>query len=150
MKTCIIYDTKFGFTKECAQYLQTHITDSDLYTIDDNVPLQEYNKVLFGSFIFVGEVWKDSTQFLKKHKNQLLNKKLGLFISGLDKEDYLNALQTSLDPELFYHSKIIRPGGQIDLEQLSFFEKRKLKKRINITENTREFYPDKLQELIIL
>jgi len=149
MKTIIIYDSLHGFTKTCAEYLKEKHPDADLYELQSKeYKLEEYEYIIFGTYIYVGEVSKEANAFLHKNKIQLLKKPLGMFCSGLDKEDYLNALQTSLLPEIFYHAKIVCPGGRVILDNLSFFEKRKIKKRISITKDTYEFYPEKLDELI--
>ncbi len=148
MKVLILYDTKHGFTKKCARYLNDKLSESCIYELSEIFDILEFDKILLGSYIYMGEISRKAVDFLKTHRKILLKKELGIFCSALDKNDYLNALQKSLEPEIFYHAKIVLPGGSVKLEELNFFDKRKLKKRINVTENTEEFYPNILDELI--
>ena len=130
------------------KYLNSKASESSIYDLNEHFDILEFDKVLLGSYIYVGKMSRNASDFLKTHKNELLKKELGIFCSALDKSDYLNALQKSLDPEIFYHAKKVLPGGRANFEELSFFEKRKLRKRINVTENTEEFNPKKLDELL--
>lgn len=148
MKTLILYDTKYGFTEKCALYLHAKIQESDIQKLSDDIDIAGYDKILLGTYIYVGEINENACNFLIKHKNKLLSKKLGIFCAGLNKIDFSNAVQKSIDPEIFYHAKIVNPGGKVIIENLTFFEKRKIKKRINIIEDTEEFYPENLDELL--
>ena len=150
MKTIVLYDTKYGFTEKCARYLYEKLEESDIRKLNDDYNINDYDRIFLGTYIDDGEVSAKTRDFLKQHKSKLLNKKLGIFCSALDKNDYLNALQKSLDPEIFYNSKIVLPGGKVNLEELSFLEKRRIRKRINVVENTEEFHPYKLDELLKL
>jgi menaquinone-dependent protoporphyrinogen oxidase len=150
MKVLILFDTKYGFTEKCAKYLHNKIPGSRICELQENFNVSEFDAIMLGSYIYLGEISEHAANFLKKYKNILLKKNLGIFCSALDKSDYLNALQKSLDVEIFYHAKIVLPGGQVKFSKLNFFEKRKLKKRINITTDIEEFYPDRLDELLEL
>jgi len=150
MNVLILYDTKHGFTEKCARYLKGLLPGSSIFELGEVFNILEFDKVLLGSYIYMGRISENASDFLKKYKSKLLDKELGIFCSALDKNDYLNALQKSIDPEIFYHAKIVLPGGKVKLEELNFFEKRKLKKRNNVTENREEFYPNRLDELLEL
>ena len=150
MKTLILYDTKYGFTEMCASYLYDKLPESNIHKLSDNIDITEYDKILLGTYIYVGEVNENTSDFLKRNKNKLLDKEFGIFCAGLNKNEFSNALQNSLDPEIFYHAKIVLSGGKVKLEDLTFFERRKIKKRINVRENIEEFYPENLDELLTL
>ncbi|MBU1020326.1 MAG: flavodoxin domain-containing protein [Firmicutes bacterium] len=149
MKTLILYDTKYGFTEKCARYLHEKLQGSTIHKLSDNVDITEYDKILLGTYIYVGEINENASNFLVKNKNKLLSKKFGIFCAGLNKNEFSNALQKSIDPEIFYHAKIVLAGGRVILENLTFFEKRKIKKRINVSEDIEEFYPKNLDELLV-
>lgn len=150
MKVLILFDTKHGFTEKCARYINDMLPDSSIFELGEEFDILEFDKILLGTYIYIGEISDNASDFLKQYKSKLLDRELGIFCSALDKNDYLNALQKSIDPEIFYHAKIVLPGGRVKLEELNFFEKRKLKKRINVTENRDEFYPNRLDELLEL
>ena len=148
MKKAILYTSKHGFTKECAEYLASKMENAEVREIQMEFDFAPYDHIIFGSFIYEGEIYKEAQKFLKKYKAKLLNRKLDIFCSGLDKKDYEHAIQTSLDPEIFYHASIVCPGGQIKLNNLSYFEKRTIKKRIGITSDVYEFYPERLDKIV--
>lgn len=148
MNVLILYDTKYGFTKKCAEYLHDKLPDSTIHKLSESYLLEDFDKVLLGTFIDDGKVSDTMSIFLKKNKHSLLDRELGIFCSALDKKDYLNALQESLEPEIFYHAKKILCGGKVTISELNYFERRKLRKRINIVEDTENFYPDNLDELL--
>ena len=149
MKKVIIYDTLYGFTKSCSEFVYDNMYVVDMYEIDSDLyNINGYSEVLIGTYVYKGAVSEKTQEFLKMNKTRLLDKKLKIFCSALDKSDFNHALQTSLDPDIFYHAEIANSGGKIQLSKLSFFEKRLIKKRINITEDVDEFYPERLLELI--
>ena len=149
MKTIIIYDTKHGFTKEVAEFVLKNEEDASLFHIQDaNISLNEYVNVYIGSYILKGKLSKHTQNFIKKNKVDLLKKRLKLFLSALDASDFNNAVQNSLDPDIFYHAKKTNTGGKVVFDSLSYFEKRSLKKRINITSDTFNFNEQKILELI--
>ena len=151
MKKVIIYDTLYGFTKSCSEFVYDNMYVVDMYEIDSDLyNINGYSEILLGTYVYKGAVSEKTQKFLKTNKSKLLDKKLKIFCSALDKSDFNNALQTSIDPDIFYHAKIVNSGGKITLNKLSFFERRLIKKRINITNDVDEFYPERLLDLINL
>jgi menaquinone-dependent protoporphyrinogen IX oxidase len=149
MKSIILYDSKWGFTKEVAEYIQNKIGLKACYSLKTwEGSLKQFDVVYIGSYVIEGKLNEDTEAFLNAHKNVLLNKKVKLFCSALDRSDYSNALQESIDPELFLSLKHINCGGRVEWETLTFFEKRKLKKRLNIRESVDYFFEDEINRLI--
>jgi menaquinone-dependent protoporphyrinogen IX oxidase len=132
MKSVIIYDSVYGFTKEVANYIMDHVEDCEIFQMDQEVEVSNYDLLYIGTFIIEGKVSKNTRNFLKKYKKILRQKRLKIFCSALDKSDFNNAMQNSLDTEIFYHSSIVNAGGRVIWKDLSLKEKRKLKKRLDI------------------
>jgi menaquinone-dependent protoporphyrinogen oxidase len=148
MKTVILYDTKHGFTKEVAYFIEDSIEDASLFPLNEAFDLNEYDVVYLGSYIYKGKLSKNTIKFITKNKNILMGKKIKLFCSALDSGDFYNAIQTSLDPEIFYRSKKVNTGGKVVMKNLRGYEKRLLKRRINVTDDTATFNKEKVLEFI--
>lgn len=149
MKQIIIYDTDKGFTKKCALFLQENLQDSEVVAMESfSGSFTEYDEVYIGTYIIKGVISKTTQKFLKQQYTALLDKKLKLFVSALDKSDYDHALQTSLHPEIFYRSKIVNCGGRIVFEDLTLLEKRAVKKFLDTKEDVEVFHEKRLLDLI--
>ena len=149
MKRIIIYDTDKGFTKECAMFLKDKMRDADVFPLLSNeYNLDDYQEVYLGTYIVKGVISRTTQKFLKQKYTVLLDKKIKMFVSALDKADYDHALQTSLHPEIFYRSKIVNCGGRVIYSDLTFAEKRRVKKFLDSKEDMEAFYPERLLALI--
>lgn len=136
MKTIILYDSIKGYTKKCAEYLHSNIEGSDIFDIDNRVfDLGDYDQVLIGAPIYVGEIEETMKEFIKRFKIVLLKKKLGIFCSGMNPSEFSLAVQSSLPPNIFYHAEIVNCGGIIDYPRLSFREKYTIWRRLKIRES---------------
>lgn len=138
MKTIILYESKYGYTKECAIKIKDRVENSDLFDVKSGeFNLKEYDTILIGSPIIKGEFVKEIITFLKQYHSVLMNKKVGIFCSGMDKKEFNLAVQNSMPAELFYSAKIIHCGGEINMSKLSFRDRRTIKKRLNIIDSIR-------------
>jgi len=86
MKTLILYATKYGASREIANRIATIIGGSVTFNIkDNNYPdLAGYDCIILGSPLYAGMIHKEAKAFISKHLNLLLNKKLGLYLCGID------------------------------------------------------------------
>ena len=83
MKTAIVYATKYGCTKECAEILKTYLHGevNILSAKADKINLSQYDAVFIGGSVYMGKIQKEITQFCKRNLKQLLHTK----ITSLDK-----------------------------------------------------------------
>lgn|GEM_PF-2001594 len=133
MKTLILYETRTGYTKECADTLHSNIKDSHIFDITSkDYSLNDFDTILVGAPIYIGEIEKKTSRFFHIHKLKLLNKKLGIFCAGMNKEEFSMAVQNSLPPDVFYHAEIVHCGGRIEYKKLTFREKLTLRRRLGI------------------
>ena len=86
MKFLVAYGSRFGSTKEIAEYMTKVLKEKevnvDLYEAAKTPSnIDEYDIVLIGSGIQIGK-WKNTAlNFLKKHQKTLRGKTTGLFVS---------------------------------------------------------------------
>lgn len=133
MKTLILYESLMGYTKRCAEYLHSKLEDCDLFDIEKKgFRLKDYDRIIIGAPIYVGEIEEITKNFIQQHKFTLLDRKLGLFCSGVNKEEFHIAVQDSLPPDIFYHADIVHCGGVIDYPKLTLKEKYTIWRRLKI------------------
>ena len=102
MKAIIIYATKHGATKKIAEHIANRIGGTVLCDITENHPLciSDYDCVILGSPLTAGMIHKQIKQFAANHIEQLTSKRLGLFVSGLQKEGEATYLKQNFPPGL--------------------------------------------------
>lgn len=149
MSTLILYDTKKGFTKGCAQRINSQVPDSDIFEIDsEKFELKDYDTVLIGAPIYTGKIEKTVIKFIEQKKPKLMDKKLGFFCAGMNKEEFLSAIQKSLPAEIFYRAQTVHCGGEIDFPKLSLLQKVTVKRRLGIKDSVVLNKEDDVEEFI--
>ncbi len=149
MKNLILYDSKYGFTKKVAEFIESKLEDVELISMNDFTrSLKNYENIFIGGYVYKGRVSSVTTSFLTQYKMELLKKQLFMFCSALDKSDFNHALQESIHPDIFYHAKIINCGVQIDFRKLNKSEKKELKKRFDVVEDIYVYDEQEIIEFI--
>ncbi|MCD4774816.1 MAG: flavodoxin domain-containing protein [Candidatus Aegiribacteria sp.] len=129
MRNLIIYATKYGSVANAAELLAGELQDStDLVRLghDDLPALDEYDSVLVGGSIYVGNIQKEVKEFCRDFEAELLEKKLGLFICAAEKneEKQLNIINKNFSSELIDHSTAAGWFGQeVHFEKASFMDR---------------------------
>ena len=127
MKILIAYASKNGSTRDCVLRLaermhQANVTLADLGEGTPDIDL--YDVVVFGSSVRFGKFLPAATRFLKENKDQLLQKKLALFLCCGYAHEYEYYLQKLFPEELLKHSlQTLYFGGTLRKDGLSFFDK---------------------------
>ena len=82
MKTLIIYKTKYGSTKQYAQWLHEDVEDADILDMKDfqHADLDTYDWIIIGSCVYMARI--SAGKFLKSHWKQLQQKNIYLFVVG--------------------------------------------------------------------
>ena len=132
MSTLIVYATKYGFTKTCAEILAKKLGENvDIYELNSNLPdLKKYDKVIIGGSIYAGKIRKPVMRFCTDNLNTLKGKKLGLFICGMAKEDDAQKQLESTFPQELLAVCAAKGffGGECNYEKMNFLEKFIMKK----------------------
>src|SRR5690554_2051567 len=103
MKTLIVYATKYGCTKKCAEILGEKLEgEVDLCNIKnvESIDLTQYDKVVIGGSIYAGQLQKGLRDFCSEKIDILTSKKLGLFICGMLIQKAEEELNNSYDKKL--------------------------------------------------
>ena len=100
MKTAIVYATKYGCTKECAEILKTYLHGevNILSAKADKINLSQYDAVFIGGSVYMGKIQKEITQFCKRNLKQLLHTKIGLFVCCYTPVSYTHLEPNEVEP----------------------------------------------------
>lgn len=86
MNTLILYASKHGATGEIARRIARKLEGATLYDLKEgNIPpLGGYDRIVIGSALYAGMILKEAKEFLSQNADALRDKKLGLFLCGMD------------------------------------------------------------------
>ena len=130
MKTLIIYATKNGATKIIAERISHVINDSTLCDVKNSAGLSisDYDCIILGSPLTAGKINKEITSFINNHSDELLSKRTGLFLSGLQETGHEECFKQNFSQELLDNS-IDRAflGGVFNPEKCNFLERKIIK-----------------------
>ena len=144
MKTVIIYATKHGFAKKCSEKLSEKLNGQvELCNLKENKPVElpQYDKVIIGGSIYMGQIQKEVREFCLKNQDELNKKKLGLFICCMSEEDKAKEqLNNSFSQEMI-NNAIVKGnfGGEFAFRKMNFFERFIIKKVSKTSEDMSNF-----------
>ncbi len=132
MSVLIVYASKYGFTKTCAEILAKKIDGKvDICDLSSSRPNPlEYDKVIIGGSIYAGKIRKPARHFCSNNIDVLKGKKLGLFICGMaDGEDAKKQLEAAFPKELLAVAVAKESfGGECNYVKMNFIERFIMKK----------------------
>lgn len=128
MRTAIIYASKTGTTRDCANLLKDKLS-SDVQLIDlktvENPNVADYDKIIVGSAIYMGRPLKEVVNFCMKNKEILLHKHISFFFCGLETDERIKADASNyIAVELMERASIIDYfGGELHHDKVNFIDK---------------------------
>lgn len=123
MKIAIVYATKYGCTKKCAEILKSYLHGeiSILSAKSNKISLSQYDAVFIGGSVYMGKIQKEITYFCKRNLKQLLHKKVGLFTCCYTSKETDGFFETLFPTELINHASYVTSvGGEMDYEKMNF------------------------------
>lgn len=128
MNTLIVFSTKHGCTEKCVKILSKELKDNvDLVNLNTSkdTNISKYDKVIIGGSIYIGRIQKEVREFCSKYLEELKEKKIGLFICGMQEGDSINTeINQNFPKELIEMATVIKHfGGEFDFSKMNFFEK---------------------------
>lgn len=140
MNTLIVYGTRYGLTERCAKSLAGKLSGKIQLVNIENQPvnnISEYDRVIIAASVYLGKIQKSIIKFCDKNYSEILNKRIGIFICCCNQEKASRYLEKSFTQEMLRRAWAKECfGGQININQLTFFEKLlvKLDKEMRKTE----------------
>ena len=123
MKIAIVYATKYGCTKKCAEILKSYLHgEVSIHSAKaDKINLSQYDTVFIGGSVYMGKIQKEITHFCKRNLKQLLHKKIGLFACCYTPKDTEGFFETLYPIELINHAFYVTSvGGEMNYEKMNF------------------------------
>ena len=126
MNAVIIYSSKYGTTKTCAEKIAQGLNNASVVDVRKakRLDLSQYDTVIIGSSIRMGLTNKKIKVFCEQNAEELIRKNLGLFIcSGMAEnanKDFNVNFEKKLLQNCTYRSWL---GGEIDLKKVRGFDK---------------------------
>lgn len=126
MKTIIVYATKYGCTKKCAEILKTFLKGEIVvlpvraaYKKDYN--LQEFDNVIIGGSVYMGKIQKELISFWKHYKKVILKKKLGIFVSCYTENGTAGFFESLFPNDLLQNAIYVTSvGGEMNYKKMNF------------------------------
>ena len=153
MKTAIIYATSHGTTEKVAIQIKNGL-DSDnvqLFNLKQNkkVDLSSFEQVLIGGSIHAGQIQGSVKAFCSKNMVELLQKRVVLFVCGMNKPQFETELNNAY-PELLRKHAVcsVVVGGEFLIGKMNFFEKLIVRKVSKVTKDVSSIDDAKVKELI--
>jgi menaquinone-dependent protoporphyrinogen oxidase len=89
MKTLIVYSSKYGTTKKCAEILRKQV-DADIHCCDckAEVTIKSYDLIVLGTSVYMGQARKNMKRFIKHHQGLLSTKSVAFFICSKESDDF--------------------------------------------------------------
>lgn len=155
MKTLIVYASKYGCTETCAKRLAEQMTgDTELLSLKekkDAIEWDAYDTVIVGGSVYVGKIQKEVSEFCAKHLELLKQKRIGLFICGMQEDDVLQQELLQSFPEELVTIAIAKDhlGGAFDFEKMNLMERMIVKKVSKVTASVSNISEDSISTFAI-
>lgn len=144
MNTLIIFMTSHGCARKAAERIADLLAGTAL-TVDleqtDPPSLDPFDTVIIGGSIRIGRIQKRIRRFCEKNLDELVTKRIGLFICCMHEGDRAaEQLLSNFPQKLTYHATATAiVGGELDFGSLTSFEQMLIRDIIGITENVSLF-----------
>lgn len=125
MKTLIVYGSKTGTAKQCAEALAGRIPGAVLCDVTQGKPNpSDYDVVVLGGSVRMGLIHNDIRQYAEGTKDILKNKRLGIFITCGYDELADKIISNNMPAELVEAAKVkMSFGGEMDLSKQKGFDR---------------------------
>ncbi|MCI1742203.1 MAG: flavodoxin domain-containing protein [Prevotella sp.] len=148
MKIAIIYCSKYGTTEKVCHAISKMVgkaNEVDLFDLKNQKKLNvhEYDAIVLGSSVYAGKPRTQMVEFCKNNEEQLLSKRLFLFVCGMDKE------HAAREIEMTYPAKMLQAAeksefieGEFLLNKISFIERLMLRVFFKVKQSVTREYDD--------
>lgn len=153
MRTAIIYASKHGTTAKVAQKIQNHLGEekAQLFNLrkDKNFDVSQFDRIIVGGSIHAGQIQKKVKQFLEIHTQNLLQRRLGLFLCCMHENEAENQFNTAFPEILRTHAKSKKiMGGEFLFEKMNFVEKALIRKIAGVNESVSKIDESKITSMV--
>lgn len=139
MKSIILYESKTGTTKKCAELVKEMNSDTEIKRLTSFIEdIDDYESIVLLTPIYMGQINKKTKKFLLKNHTKLLTKKLTILICSMNTQEYENTIKNNFDEAIQNHARIMHVGGAYNFDKLNFIYKFIIKKMTGSTKDVDE------------
>ncbi len=133
MKTLIVHDTEYGFSKKASEKIMDNLGDEVTLVNLKKQPIPElnlFNRVIIGGSVRGGKLQKRVKDFCYRNIDELKRKELGLFICCIDEREAAESQFMEAYPEelVFAAKSTAVFKGNLNFERMNFLERFIVKK----------------------
>lgn len=149
MKSIILYESKSGCTKKCAEYIQGN-NDTEISVLTKfKGDISSYESIVIMGPVYMGKINKEVVMYLENNLSVLKTKKLYIVLCGMNIEGFDAMVKHNLSEEILRNSEVIYGGGAYYLEKLGFLQKRIVKSVAKITQSSEHIKYENLDKIKI-
>ncbi|MDR1792546.1 MAG: flavodoxin domain-containing protein [Bacteroidales bacterium] len=156
MKIAIIYTSKYGTTAKMAQNIASQLAiapQMQLYDLKNGVcfDLTPFDTIVLGTPIYAGQPLKLMKQFCKINTEQLMQKRLLLFVCGMEKDNSKRQqeIKNAYPEQISQHADCVCfTGGEFIFEKMNFIERLIIKKIAKIGKNIVQTDKESIQKIV--
>lgn len=151
MKTLIVYGTKYGFAEKCVNILKEKL-QGEVVAVNakkGNIPdIISFDNVIIGGSIYAGQIQKGIKNFCAGKTDELISKRVGLFICGMNDKD-VDKQFNNLFPEVMLANAVAKEhfGGEVVFKKMNFLERFIMKKIGKTNENVSKMSEENIERL---
>ncbi len=148
MKSLIVYASKHGTTKQCAQMIHNN-HEGDMFHIKEcaNLSLGQYDSIYIGTPVYAGRVNKHIKQWIEQHLDTLKTKKTVVFLSGMNHEGLDEVKEHNFSDAATKSLRFEHVGGAFKIDDMNMFEKFIVKVVAKVKTSVDEINYDKVNQL---
>jgi menaquinone-dependent protoporphyrinogen oxidase len=149
MRNAVIFATKYGSVRKASEILASKLPgDTDIFNINEGIPvLSGYENVVIGGSVYMGKIQASIRKYMRENMNELLQKKIGLFINSSERDQEKNRKQFEISfPEELRSTAAAEGffGDEINIERVNLLDKIMLRLIKNVTESYSNISEEKI------
>ena len=115
-------------TEKLAQKFKEELGQADIYVVDDEVDLAQYDAILIGTPVYVGKINKQISDWIAKNETLILSKHVAVFLCGMNFENESIVIESNFSVQFRNRFPIKYVGGAYQFDKMNFFERFIVKK----------------------
>lgn len=106
VSTLIVYASKSGTAKECADIMALRLEDCQVYEASNAPAPDGWDTIVLGSGVRIGKAYKPLKKYMNKHIEQLENKRIAIYLCNGDTSTFAASLENSIPKSLREHAVV--------------------------------------------
>ena len=112
MKTMILFASKAGASRACAELLATRIANCSVCDLSKQAPdIDDVDTVIIGSGVRMGRVYKTVRSFVDKNLDKLLSKRTAIYFCNGEPDTFEKAVEKNIPVQLISNSLCVKSFG---------------------------------------